>query len=256
MSAPSHDHEASKDGAPRHDAANQGAGPGQAMHRAVLRGAVSLGLFAMLTAGIVAGTRALTAERIHDNRLASQYRQLLEVLPASLAGLEVEQLVDNAVTLPASPALGQDAPFTAWRAKRNDKREAVAAVVLPVIATNGYSGDIELLVGITDAGEISGVRVTRHQETPGLGDAIEARKSDWIRDFTGRSLDDPDPDGWAVTRDGGDFDAFTGATITPRAVVGAVQRTLEYVRAHHERLLSDMPKAAASDATDQEGGAP
>ncbi|WP_192034527.1 electron transport complex subunit RsxG [Halomonas sp. YLGW01] len=216
---------------------------GTPLQRAVLRGAVGLGLFAMLTAGIVAGTRALTAERIEANRLASQHRQLLQVLPDALAELEVERLIDTAFTLPASPALGQAAPFTAWRATR----EGAAAVVLPVIAPDGYSGGIELLVGITAAGEISGVRVTRHQETPGLGDAIEARKSDWIRDFDGRSLADPGVDGWAVTKDGGDFDAFTGATITPRAVVGAVHRALDYAHAYPERLFGASQGTRSQD---------
>ncbi|WP_240724846.1 electron transport complex subunit RsxG [Onishia niordana] len=222
------------------------------MRRAVLRGAVGLGLFAMLTAGIVAGTRALTAERIETNRLASQHRQLLEVLPAPLSDLGVERLLDSEITLPASTALGQDAPFTAWRAQR----DTAVAVVLPVIAPDGYSGDIELLVGVTKVGTISGVRVTHHQETPGLGDAIEARKSDWIKDFSGHSLSDPGPAGWAVGKDGGEFDAFTGATITPRAVVAAVKRTLGYVRDHQARLFGEAAVDRPSEATHPEGEAP
>ncbi|MGB8711753.1 MAG: electron transport complex subunit RsxG [Onishia taeanensis] len=250
MSAPSHRNDAPNNDVPHHQATP----PGKPMRLAILRGAVGLGLFAMLTAGIVAGTRALTAERIADNRLASQHGQLIEVLPAALADLDIERLIESAFTLPASPALGQTAPFTAWRATRKASQEQSsqdAAVVLPVIAPNGYSGDIDLLVGITESGSISGVRVTRHQETPGLGDAIESRKSDWIEDFAGHSLSDPGPNGWAVTKDGGDFDAFTGATITPRAVVEAVHRTLGYVRDHHERLFGDMLDISDPDAVQQ-----
>ncbi|WP_304525848.1 electron transport complex subunit RsxG [Halomonas sp. I5-271120] len=250
MSAPSH-----RNDAPHNDVPHHQASPGAPMRRAILRGAVGLGLFAMLTAGIVAGTRALTAERIADNRLASQHGQLIEVLPEDLAGLEIERLLESAFILPASPALGQTAPFTAWRATREGNRDDTAAVVLPVIAPTGYSGDIDLLVGITDSGFISGVRVTRHQETPGLGDAIESRKSGWIEDFAGHSLSDPGPNGWAVTKDGGDFDAFTGATITPRAVVEAVHHTLGYVRDHHERLFGDMPDTPNPNA-EQQGETP
>ena len=251
MSTPSH-----RQDAPQDDASHLQMRRSTPMRRAILRAAVGLGLFAMLTAGIVAGTRALTAERIADNRQASQHSQLVEVLPEELADVDIQRLVDAALTLPASPALGQMASFTAWRASKQASqaqgRQDAAAVVLPVIAPNGYSGDIELLVGINASGTISGVRVTRHQETPGLGDAIESRKSDWIEDFTGHSLGDPGPGGWAVTKDGGDFDAFTGATITPRAVVDAVHRSLGYVRDHHERLFGDMPDTPTPDAEQQE----
>ena len=93
---------------------------------------------------------------------------------------------------------------------------------------NGYNGNIRLLTGITTEGELLGVRVISHKETPGLGDKIETRKSDWIKGFTGLSLTNPKASGWKVKRDGGDFDQFTGATITPRAIVGAAYQILEY----------------------------
>jgi electron transport complex protein RnfG len=85
------------------------------------------------------------------------------------------------------------------------------------------------------------VRVLAHAETPGLGDPIEERRSDWIRSFEGRSLGDPLPARWTVRRDGGDFDQFTGATITPRAVVQAVRRALEFHAAEHDRLYATPP---------------
>ena len=115
--------------------------------------------------------------------------------------------------------------------------EAVAVVLAPV-APGGYSGSIHLLVGIAPDGTLLGVRVTEHRETPGLGDAIEARKSDWIRRFTGRSLGDPPFERWRVRKDGGDFDQFTGATVTPRAVVGAVANVLVYFDRHRAELLA------------------
>ncbi|SFH47680.1 electron transport complex subunit RsxG [Modicisalibacter xianhensis] len=199
--------------------------------RSIRRGAVGLGLFAMVTAGVVGVTHSLTAGRIHDNRLASQYQALGQVMPAELHD---NGLLDGAVTLPGAEALGQPGPFTAWRARREGQ---VSAVILPVVAPNGYSGDIALLVGIAADGTLTGVRVLSHRETPGLGDKIEARKADWIEQFNGLSLNNPPTGEWAVRPDGGTFDTFTGATITPRAVVGAVRRSLEYFAANRAMLL-------------------
>jgi electron transport complex protein RnfG len=111
------------------------------------------------------------------------------------------------------------------------------AVVLRFRAVNGYSGDIVLLAGINRDGSLRGVRVVSHRETPGLGDAIELEKSDWIRQFTGRSLTAPPIERWAVQRDGGDFDQISGATITPRAIVAAVRDALLYFEANRDFLL-------------------
>ena len=110
------------------------------------------------------------------------------------------------------------------------------AIVFDHVAPDGYNGDIHLLTGILADGRISGVRVVSHKETPGLGDPIELDRSDWILAFTSRSLEDPGPEAWGVRRDGGIFDQFTGATITPRAVVEAVQRVLEYHQANRDAL--------------------
>ncbi|MHB0774256.1 electron transport complex subunit RsxG [Halomonas sp. WWR20] len=201
--------------------------------RSIIRNAVGLGLFALVTVGVIAVTQAFTAERIADNRLASEYQALGQVIPDTLHD---NNLLDSVMLLPAADALGQPAPFTAWQARRQGE---VSAVILPVVAPDGYSGAIQLLVGIDTTGRLTGVRVLHHQETPGLGDKIEVRKSDWITQFTGLSLDNPPPPQWAVEKDGGRFDAFTGATITPRAVIGAVRRSLEYFATHRERLLSE-----------------
>ena len=116
-------------------------------------------------------------------------------------------------------------------------RGAPAAVVLAPVAPDGYSGKIRLIVGIQYSGVLSGVRVVSHQETPGLGDKIDVRRSDWIKSFAGLSLRDPQQADWRVRRDGGVFDQFTGATITPRAVVAAVRRSLEYFDTHKDTLF-------------------
>ena len=124
------------------------------------------------------------------------------------------------------------------------KTGAVVGVILPATARDGYSGDIRTLVGIRLDGSISGVRVVSHHETLGLGDLVDLRRSDWVRGFDNRSLSDPPPIGWNVKKNGGVFDQFTGATITPRAVIHATRRALEYANLHKVSLFeleSDSP---------------
>jgi electron transport complex protein RnfG len=112
------------------------------------------------------------------------------------------------------------------------------AAVLASIAPDGYAGTIKLLVGINYDGSIAGVRVVSHKETPGLGDAIEAERSDWILGFNGHSLREPGEERWKVKKDGGIFDQFSGATITPRAIVAAVHNTLSYYQNNREALFA------------------
>ncbi|ABM61081.1 electron transport complex subunit RsxG [Halorhodospira halophila] len=154
-----------------------------------------------------------------------------------------------------------DAPLERTVSVRHDGREhtawqyledgEVAAVALESQA-QGYGGTIRVIVGIDRDGEVLAARVTEHQETPGLGDDIEAERSDWIDAFEGRSLGNTAEDDWAVEKDGGEFDQFTGATITPRAVVAAVHTALLAFNAHQGRLLD--PRAGqrtAEDATEE-----
>ena len=105
-------------------------------------------------------------------------------------------------------------------------------------SARGYAGDIVVLIGVDARGTLLGARVIRHQETPGLGDKIEIAKATWIEDFTGKSLTEPSPDKWGVKKDGGVFDQFAGATITPRAVVKAVKQGLEFFSAHRDEILT------------------
>jgi len=140
--------------------------------------------------------------------------------------------------------LGTDKPVTVYRARKVG--EAVALVIAP-IAPDGYSGSIKLLVGINVDGSLSGVRVVAHRATPGLGDAIDETRSDWIHVFNGKSLQAPVISRWAVKKDGGDFDQLTGATITPRAVVKATRNALLYYRDHQEALLAPPETTATPD---------
>ncbi|MEA2117380.1 electron transport complex subunit RsxG [Halovibrio sp. HP20-50] len=194
------------------------------LFQAMQRGALALGTFALVTAGSVGLTRALTAERIATHQLAYQHRQLAQVLPESLANTPVSQVLEGTFVLPNPQALGLESDSQGWWVSDHEN----GAVILPVVTRQGYNGEIRLLVGIDQQQRISGVRVTQHQETPGLGDDIERRRSDWITHFNGLTLDSLPPGGWAVAKDGGHFDAFTGATITPRAVVNAVHKALQY----------------------------
>ncbi|HEY0634974.1 MAG TPA: electron transport complex subunit RsxG [Gammaproteobacteria bacterium] len=131
--------------------------------------------------------------------------------------------------------LGSSEAITVYRARKGG---TPVAVVLTAVAPDGYSGDIKLLIGINYDGSIAGVRVISHKETPGLGDRIEAERSPWINGFAGRSLQNPAEEQWKVKKDGGQFDQFTGATITPRAVVKAVANTLRYYQMHRDALFA------------------
>ena len=133
------------------------------------------------------------------------------------------------------PQLAVHQYVTVYRARN---KGAVVATVFDVITAEGYNGDIELLVGIRADGTLLGVRTVRHQETRGLGDKIELENSNWVLSFNGRSLNQPSPEQWALKNNGGAFDQFSGASITPRAVVASVKRTLEYFSQHRTELLS------------------
>ena len=194
------------------------------LFQAMQRGALALGTFALVTAGSVALTRALTAERIATHQLAYQHRQLQEVLPPALANMPIAQVLESTFTLPNPEALGLQSESQGWWVGDQNN----STVIFPVVTRQGYNGEIRLLIGIDQQQRISGVRVTQHQETPGLGDGIERRRSDWITRFNSLGLESLPPGGWAVNKDGGHFDAFSGATITPRAVVNAVHRALQY----------------------------
>ena len=202
--------------------------------RESLRAGLQLGLAALLATGLLAGTYALTRERILDAGQRVQRDALAIVIPADRYD---NDLLADTITVAAAPWLGQ--PLATVHRARLQGQDA--ALVLSVVAPGGYSGDIGLLVAVDRNGRILGVRVDRHRETPGLGDQIEASRSDWISRFTGRSLTDPDASRWAVRKDGGAFDQFAGATVTPRAVVGAVKRCLDFVARHGDALYRAAP---------------
>lgn len=199
-----------------------------------LRSGAQLALTALLATALLAGAHALTRQRIVQAEHRAQRDALAIVIPR---GRYDNDLVGDAVTVAAAPWLGQ-AQSTVHRARWRGRE---AALVLTATAPDGYAGAIGLLVAVDREGRVLGVRVSRHQETPGLGDAIESGRSDWITRLTGRSLANPDAARWAVRKDGGDFDQFAGATVTPRAVVRAVKRCLDFIARHGDALYAAAP---------------
>jgi electron transport complex protein RnfG len=199
--------------------------------RHILTTALSLLGFAVVGATLLAGTNDMTRPSIEKSERDAKIKLIAQVLPA---GSYDSDLVASARPLPPDPLLGLKQAGEFYPATLAGKP---TAVVLEAIAPDGYAGEIKLLVGIRPDGTLTGVRVTSSNETPGLGDYIDAAKSNWIHNFDGKSLDNPKPDGWKVKKDGGTFDYMAGATISPRAVVKAVKKALEYFAQHKAELL-------------------
>ena len=197
--------------------------------------------FALMTTALIAITFDGTKQRIDKQRAKKKLATLNEVVPPALYD---NQLYLDCITIDAS-ALG-DEPKSVYRARQNGDD---AALAMEFTAPDGYSGNIDLIAGVAINGEVLGVRVLSHQETPGLGDKIEMSVSDWMLSFNGKSYDEDQAKRWQVKKDGGQFDQFTGATITPRAVVGSVARTLAYVEANQHQLFNTPSNCQAAAQT-------
>lgn len=197
--------------------------------------AIKLAAFAALTALLLGMTYIGTRDRIELAQQQLEQRALAQVVQGiPHAELDLNDRID---VPPAARPLLRAVAGAQIQIVRDANGEIVAWIV-PSIAPDGYSGAIRMIVGIDRAGNITGVRVIEHRETPGLGDKLDLAKSQWILGFEGASLDNPRGT-WAVKKDGGTFDSFTGATITPRAVVRQVQQTLVFFRAYREQLIGD-----------------
>jgi electron transport complex protein RnfG len=208
--------------------------------RNALRTGVVLFVFALVATAMLAFTHDRTEPTIMRSQQAEKLALINQVLPATLYD---NDLLASQQRLPADQLLGTRQRSSVWVARRAGQ---ATAVVLEAIAPDGYSGNIALLIGIDAGGGLTGVRVTAHRETPGLGDYIERSKSAWIEQFDGRSATNPPPQRWKVAKDGGAFDARAGATITPRAVVKAVKNALDYFDKHRSTLLAPpAPEKAA-----------
>jgi len=197
--------------------------------------AASLGAVGLAVAIMLALANEATVHDIFLSMERDTQQSLAQVLPEGYAD---NQLLKDTVTM-----VGPDGKnLTVYRARK----AGVIKAVLYEQSGKGYSGPIKLVMAVDRDGVVLGVRVTSHNETPGLGDKIEVAKTNWIERFTGKSLGKPELRGWAVKKDGGEFDQFAGATITPRAVVGVVKKGLEFFATHQSELLKDAAPGAKS----------
>ena len=204
------------------------------LRQSITRNSVLLAIFAVCTTVLIAGTYLLTKDRIALEKRKAEEKALLEIIPRERHD---NSMLDETIMVgPATPGLGLREEKRIYIARQGDR---VIAAIIPATAPDGYTGEIDLVVGVNSDGTIAGVRALSHKETPGLGDKVDSKKSDWVLGFNGRSLQDPTLPGWAVKKDKGVFDQFTGATITPRAVVAATLRVLQYAEANRATLFND-----------------
>jgi electron transport complex protein RnfG len=212
------------------------------LRQSITRNSVLLAMFAICTTLLITGTYLLTKDRISVEERKAEEKALLQIVP--------RERHDNSM-LDETIAVG---PETKGLGLRQEKRIYIArqageiiAAIIPTTAPDGYNGDIDLIVGVNKDGTIAGVRALRHKETPGLGDKVDLKKSDWVLGFNGRSLENPAIAKWAVKKDKGVFDQFTGATITPRAVVAATLGALQFAEANRDTLFADRTQAQAGE---------
>lgn len=200
--------------------------------KAVLLSAGLLSIFSILCIVLIYITQQGTHERIDSNRQAKILAGLNEVFPAAAYD---NNLLDASFKV-TDELLGPGVQVI-YPAFKNSKP---AGAIISSTAPNGYNGQIKILIGVDFAGVIHAVRVVEHKETPGLGDPIDIKRSDWITQFDSRSIANPALDNWGVKKDGGTFDQLTGATITPRAVVKAVANALLYYEHNTEMIFSKI----------------
>ena len=213
--------------------------------KVISKNGLILAAFAAVCVGLIAITYFITRDTIEGEMKAALARTLDQLVPASEYNNDVHH--DCTLIAPNSD-LGNPSPRQVYR-MFDDQRPV--ALVMETVAPNGYSGKISMVLGVYYDGTIAGLRVTDHKETPGLGDKVDIQKSDWVLSFEGKSLQNPDIEQWKVKKDGGAFDAFTGATITPRAVVAQVAKTLEYFNENKDALFH-APKNCQSVSKDNQ----
>lgn len=202
--------------------------------KSISKNSLILGAFAAATAALIALTFDSTEARITASEKRAAQRALFEIVPPERHD---NDMLASVITVPAAQAkaLGLETPTDIHVARRDGE---LVAFIVPAVAPDGYSGDIKMIVGVNADGSVAGVRVLSHKETPGLGDKVDLNKSSWILSFDGKSLGNPSAEKWAVKKDGGNFDQFTGATITPRAVVNQVKEVLQYIENNRKALIA------------------
>ena len=183
-----------------------------------------LSVITFLTSGLLMLSEKLTYEKIAEQKKILLLKSLKQLIPAHLHD---NDLTTNTLKIQQPEQLGHRRLETVYIGTLQDE---ISVVAIPVTARNGYSGDIDIMVGIQANGTITVVKILEQHETPGLGDLIEPYKSDWIQQFNSQSLSKTAEKNWSVKRDGGEFDQITGATISPRAVTLAIKQALLYYK--------------------------
>ena len=200
--------------------------------RSTLQTAVNLVFFAVLGTAILASVFYMTHDAIVKSEEAEKLKLITQIVPSSIFDNDI---IQDTLSIPADPLLGNIDSTPAYRARIKGEP---SAVVLEAVAPDGYSGKINIILAVRASGELAGVRVVSHRETPGLGDYIELPKSPWIKGFDGKSREVYKDADWKVKKDGGQFDYMAGATITPRAVIKAVNKALIYFGENRDKLFA------------------
>jgi electron transport complex protein RnfG len=200
--------------------------------RSTLQTAINLVFFAVVGTAILASVFYMTHDAIVKSEEAEKLKLITQIVPSSIFDNDI---IQDTLSIPADPLLGNADSTLAYRARIKGEP---SAVVLEAVAPDGYSGKINLILAVRANGELAGVRVVSHKETPGLGDYIELPKSPWIKGFDGKSREVYKDADWKVKKDGGQFDYMAGATITPRAVIKAVNKALIYFGENRDKLFA------------------
>lgn len=213
------------------------------MSQSIRQNALVLALFALVTALLLASTSLGTRDTIAASERKAAQKTLQEIYPDATHDNDI---LEDTLAIPEAylATLGLKQAANIHVARKEGK---IVGFIIPSTAPDGYSGDIRQITGINADGTIAGVRVLSHKETPGLGDKLELRKSPWVLSFNGKSFGNPERDGWKVKKDGGVFDQFTGATITPRAIIGKVLSTLIFYQEHRDELFKAAETSAKGD---------
>lgn len=202
------------------------------------RTAATLFIFVAIFTGLLSGAYLWTKPAIEASATEEKMKLVDEVLPRT----EYDNaLLTDTVVLPATPELGLKDPTTLFRARQGGQP---VALVFEAVAPDGYAGKIRLIIAMRANGEVAGVRVTQHKETPGLGDYVEIKKDKnkarpWITQFNSMSLAKVADKDWKLKKDGGQIDYHAGATVTPRAVSKAVLKAVQWAEANRDRLFAE-----------------
>jgi Na+-translocating ferredoxin:NAD+ oxidoreductase subunit G len=191
-------------------------------------------VLAVVLVGVILTVWAIAAhvqERIEANHRAWFVARLNSLIPDTMRD---NDLYGDAILVTAPAQLGREGSTAIYRARLLNRP---TGAILSVTAPDGYGGPIELLVAVDYSGSLIGVDILRHNETPGIGDTFEPHRSDWLKSLHGRSLDNTDVKQWTIGKDGGVFDQFTGASVTPRAILKSVRRALEYFATHRDAIF-------------------